>query len=130
MRLSAVYFFVVLLGLVTSGCSVRDALHGRHGPDLLALGAGAQRKAVEGELGNPKSSIPNARGGSTDMYEYLPEAEPSVFRAFAYGVFDILSLGAWELVAKPSAKYLQVEYDDKDTVVSMRKPFIKTGEQD
>ena len=107
--------------LVLCGCSVSTAWHGRHGPDIKGITPGYPRSDVERELGNPVSSAPNMFGGKSDVYHYLTDAEAQPGRAFAYALFDVLSLGLWELVARPEPKELEVEYDAGEKVVSVRK---------
>jgi hypothetical protein len=112
----------LLILVFLSACSVKQALHGRTEPALSFIRVGMTREAVELELGHPVVSTSNAAGGTADTYEYLVGAEPSTFRAVSYVILDIISLCSWELIAEQvPQKRVQVEYDQNDTAVLVRK---------
>jgi hypothetical protein len=112
----------LLVLVLLSACSARQALNGRSEPDLSFIRVGMTREAVELDLGHPVYSASNAAGGTTDTYEYPVGAKPSTFRAVSYVILDIISLCSWELIAEQvPQKRVQVEYDRNDTAVLVRK---------
>ena len=113
---------MLLLLLMAGGCSVRDALQGRSGPELSGVRTGGVRQSIEAELGHPLTTTKVAGGGRVDVYSYQAGSAPSEGRAAAYAFFDLLSLGAWEFIAAAAPREtIEVEYDAQDAVVIVRK---------
>jgi len=95
---------LALLGLVAqlaSACSVGLALEGDKQPDLSVLKVGAEKTAIEGQLGPPKSEVQLADGRTQSTYVYEVGNESSPGRAAAHAGMDVLTLGLWEVFGTP-----------------------------
>ena len=84
--------YLILLLLLTTGCSVGMALSGSDDPNLGAFRVGSTRGEVELQLGSPIDSVTNPNGNRTDIYEYERGNKPSAGRAVFHGLMDILTL--------------------------------------
>ncbi len=89
----------VLLSL--TGCSVVMALSGKKEPNLQAIHVGSTNADVEAHLGPPVDSARTDYGARTDVYEYEVGNEPSVARAFVHLLYDVFTIGFWELIGTP-----------------------------
>ena len=113
--------WILMLCVMTSGCSVGMAMSGKKEPQLGAVRVGATRGEVELQLGAP-IEIREENGHRADIYEYEIGNEPSAGRAIGHGVMDVLTLGLWEVAGTPiegfqgEKKRLLVTYDDSDVV--------------
>lgn len=99
---------VVLAGLIMSalpGCSVHMAATGPREPNLNVVQRGAFRAVVEAEMGPPVSVLKYDMGEAC-TYQYELGRAPDMGRAMIYLVFDIFTLGLWELIGTPLEKSL------------------------
>ena len=117
--------YLILLVLLTTGCSVGMALSGSDDPNLGAFRVGSTRGEVELQLGSPVDSVTNPNGNRTDIYEYERGNKPSAGRAVAHGVLDILTLGLWEIIGTPveavqgEKRRLTIVYGPSDKVIAI-----------
>ncbi len=120
-RLILTVSFLALASLSLSNCSVGMALSGNKDPDINVVQKGAQRFAVEMQLGSPVQSKV-VDGKTIAIYEYEIGNTQSPGRAAGHAVMDVLTLGLWELAGTPieacdGEKYeLSIEYDQDDKV--------------
>jgi len=76
-------------------------------------------------LGAPDSTIAREHG-STSIYQFEIDNEPSPGRAVAHGAMDVLTLGIWEAIGTPielasgENQVVAIEFDDEGRVVSVQ----------
>lgn len=123
MRLLVVLFSSFCL----MGCSVLMALDGDPERDYTLFKAGTPRKHVLAKFGPPLSSEVK-EGKRVDTYEFEEGDEEAPHRVGVHMMADIITWGAWELIATPY-EYLQgedvtyvVEYGFDDTIESVYPP--------
>ncbi|MCO6439372.1 MAG: hypothetical protein J5J06_19965 [Phycisphaerae bacterium] len=128
MKTSPVRIIVLLITL--SGCSVVMAARGERPPDLSAIRPGVSKTETELALGTPDSTIQHQHG-STSIYQFETDNEPSPGRAVAHGALDVLTLGIWEAIGTPielatgENEILVIEFDKDDRIVSVNKSAPK-----
>ena len=119
-----VTLLLALACAVLGGCSVGMAMAGKRKTDTSILFPGAPRSAVMAKLGPPETSTTNAAGERVETYLITFGNQPSLGRAAVHAGFDILAIGAWELVATPgemgaaieeTSRYI-ITYDKDDKV--------------
>ena len=121
-----------------TGCSVFMAATGNPAPDLSILRVGADRGAVELQLGQPVQVATNpSTGDTTAVYEYWTGDDPSAGRAVFHGVMDVLTLGIWEAVGTPTEAIASGEkhtvtvfYGTSYRVVSVNNPVFVRREDE
>ena len=117
----------LLVCWMLTGCSVVMALSGKKEPNLAAIHVGSTRQEVEMQLGQPVESIPTEYGAKTDVYEYEAGNEPSKARAFVHALYDLLTLGIYELIGTPAEaslgemRRLPIVYGQNDRVVAINE---------
>lgn len=108
--------------LLLGACSVGMALSGNTLPDPSVVRPGASRGDVESQFGEPIKTTRLDYGWKADVYEYEIGNEPSVARAVMYAIFDLFTLGTWEITGTPieRSQYrkerLKVYYNKSDKV--------------
>lgn len=108
---------LVPVAALATGCSVFMAASGTPDANIGAITIGQPRETVLVHLGQPARTVQN-EGGMLDVFELERGNEPSIGRAALHGAMDLLTFGAWEIIATPmeafaGEKYqLTVEYDD------------------
>ena len=117
-------YCLVLLAFSLTGCSVLMALEGDPPRDYSVLTIGASRQQILDSYGPPLTSIPK-NGRTVDTYEFEEGDESSPERVPFHVMADMMSFGAWELIAAPyewfqgdEVTYV-VEYGMDDTVTSI-----------
>lgn len=121
------FLSLLLILLVSSGCSVGMAMSGKKNPDLGAVRVGSTRGEIELHLGTATKINTLEDGTRVDIYEYEIGNEPSAGRAVFHGCMDILTLGIWEIFGTPvegfqgEKYYLTVKYDKDDKVLAINR---------
>ncbi|HSA80413.1 MAG TPA: hypothetical protein VLE23_06295 [Geminicoccaceae bacterium] len=128
--MSAVSAIVVSFGL--AACAVGMAASGKPSPNLAVCQVGADRAAIERELGPPESVQTTAEGGTSCTYKYEIGDEPSAGRAVYHAGMDVLTIGLWEVfgtayeVSQGQEFELTVIYDAEGKAREIRsKPIDK-----
>jgi hypothetical protein len=80
-----------------TGCAVYLAHKGHPGAHLEALRVGISEQHVEHELGTPSSSEPLGAGKRLSIYRVELTKQPNYARATVHLLFDLATLGIWEL---------------------------------
>ena len=83
------------------GCSVGMAISGNNPKDLSVFYIGAERSFVHAKAGPPEIEVQDKDGLWIDTYLIVKGNEPSVGRAAAHGVMDVLTIGLWEVIGTP-----------------------------
>lgn len=128
MKPSIICSMIIVVAL--SGCSVVMAAKGSHPPDLSQVRKGASRAEIELALGAAESTFRHERG-STSIYQFEADNEPSPGRAVAHGAMDVFTFGIWEAIGTPielsmgQTQVLVIEFDQADRVVSISKSAPK-----
>ena len=120
-------FLVLLSACWLSGCSVLMALDGNTDRDYSLFKRGTPRKHVLAKFGPPLMTEIK-EGRRVDTYEFEEGDEPAPQRVGVHLMADVITWGAWELIATPY-EYFQgedvtyiVEYSYDDTVESVSPP--------
>ena len=110
-----------------TGCSVLLALDGNTDRDYSLLKQGTPRKHILAKFGEPLSTEIK-EGRKVDTYEFDEGDEPAPHRVGVHLMADVITWGAWELIATPF-EYFQgedvtyvVEYGYDDIVESVSPP--------
>ena len=118
---------VILSVFWLAGCSVLMALEGNTDRDYSLFKRGTPRKHVLARYGPPLSTEIK-EGKRVDIYEFEEGDEPAPQRVGVHLMADVITWGAWELIATPY-EYFQgedvryvVEYGYDDTVESVSPP--------
>jgi len=117
---------LIILSLISSGCSVFMAASGSEVPDLTKATPGSDRFVIESLLGAPLETKATANGSESIIYSYKVGDEAAPGRAALYLVGDILTFGLTEYFFFPleisqsgNAKYLKVIYDNNQKLRSI-----------
>lgn len=116
---------LLVMASALQGCSVGLALVGEKDPDLSVVCEGAERRAVEEQLGRPVRRDSTATGACVDTYRYLTGNEPSPRRALLHVAANVLMLGMWEVYGASHEltvgedHLVVVTYDENDRVRSI-----------
>ena len=111
-------YFLLILCVAFSGCSVGMALKGQKEPDLSVCRIGEDRGAVELQLGKPVNVVTLQNGDVLCEYEYQIGNEKSAGRAAGHAALDVITLGLWEVAGTPieaaagKKKRLTIQYRD------------------
>ncbi len=120
--------WVVVLLLLTSGCSVVMATQQPGRKDLSVLSKGVERPRVIAELGSPLSTETKKDGCKVDTFAFVQgySTGAKAGRAVFHGVADFFTLGLWEVVGTPTEAIFSgskvktnVEYDKDDRVTNV-----------
>jgi hypothetical protein len=121
-------FFVGVLLLMTTGCSVYMAAHQPKAKDLSVLTPGTLRGQVIAELGAPVWTG-EMGGDKADVFSFTQgySTGAKTARALFHGVSDVFSLGLWEVISTPGEMIfsgtdmkIEVRYDKDDKVKSVK----------
>lgn len=118
---------LVFVLAMTSGCSVYMAAKQPEAKDLSVIEKGTPRNRIIAELGAPVwSGEKNDKKVDVFAFKQGYSAGAKTGRAVMHGVFDVFSLGLWEVVGTPVESYasgtdmkLEVTYDGNDQVESV-----------
>lgn len=104
------------------GCAVAMSMAGSR-KNTSILQPGTPRVAVIAELGEPQTSTRDNSGRLVDTYSVTSGQGGSVGRAALHALFDIYTLGIWEIVGTPvemskrgRKANFQVTYDSNNTI--------------
>ena len=125
---------LLVLGLagLTSGCSVVMASSGEEEPQIHLVRVGSSRQLIEAQLGSPIRVTVLEDGGSRCEYRYRGGNQSSSNRAVGHAVFDVLTLGVWEVVgtgyelSRGKEFRAVVEYDSRN--VARVVSFVVAGD--
>lgn len=121
-----IFIYLVLSGILFSGCSVGMAMSGKTTPDLGVIKKNTTRGEVELQLGSPVKVSTMKNGHTLNIYEYEVGNDPSAGRAAGHAVMDVLTFGIWEIIGTPiegfqgDKRQVQIEYDENDTIVKVK----------
>jgi hypothetical protein len=121
-------YFLVLIAITLTGCSVVMATQQPSRKDLSVLTTGVDRPRVISELGPPISSG-EKDGSKTDIHSFKQgySQGAKVGWTLFHGVADVFTLGLWEVVGTPveavatgTDMRVQVFYDKDDRVKEIK----------
>lgn len=122
LRLALVTFVIIIFGM---GCSVYMAANQPEKKDVSVFKKGTPRNYVIAECGRPVFTTEKEDGTKSDIFVFVQgySKGEKTGRAIFHGVFDIVTLGLWEVVGTPIESAadgwqvkLEVEYDANDLV--------------
>ena len=126
---------LLLLVILSQGCSVGMAMSGEEQKDTSILFPGSPRAVVIAKIGPPETSTKDEDGCYTDSYLIVKGNAPSTGRAVAHGALDVVSLGLWELIGTPlemgaakedRSRYI-IYYNKEDEIEDIQK--VEVGKE-
>jgi hypothetical protein len=126
-------FAFLIMGFLSTGCSVYMAANQPKAKDLSVLTPGTLRGNVIAELGPPIWSG-DKNGDKADVFKFTQgySTGAKAARAVFHGVSDFFTLGLWEVVSTPGEMIfsgtemkIEVTYDKDDKVKSVTN--LETG---
>ena len=115
---------IILVGVVTSGCSVVMAAKQPSKREVGLLSTGVPRNLVLAELGQPVATETRS-GKRVEVYSFVQGYSKGVkvSRSIAHASADVLTFGLWEAVGTPTEAIFdgtrvayEVTYDASDRV--------------
>ena len=119
---------MIMMILITQGCSVFMAAKQPPKKNMNVLSAGTSRATVIAELGQPILTEINPDGNKVDIFKFVQGYSKGVkaSRALFHGVADFFTLGLWEVIGTPAESIangtevkVQVTYDANGRVLEI-----------
>lgn len=120
-----IFFFLLLLSIVNSGCSVYMAANLPAKKAIELFRPGTPRALLLAEFGAPAVSEKNDEGSKREVFVFEQgySKGAKVARAIGHGVADVFTLGAWEIIGTPTEAAFDgkqmafdVTYDDSENI--------------
>lgn len=114
LRRAAIAMMLLVVLMMSSGCSVFMAASRSTKTDISCLRPGENRLAIINSLGPPDTSVKMESGGSHDYYKIALNAQSKggkTASVIGHVAMDVLTLGLWEIIGTP----LELAVQDKNT---------------
>lgn len=125
MRRLIIWALLIVICLLSSGCSVFMAARQPDKKNLNRLAIGTPRDNVLAEFGSPTSTETDSQGNKVDIFQFKQgfDTATKATRSLVHGVADVFTLGLWEVVGTPAEAIfggkdmaVKVTYDENEKV--------------